>query len=72
MEKCPRCGSENVARYLFGLPNWNPELMDKVTRKEVKLGGCCMSMNDPRYHCNACQLDFGFPHGKDGGEKQDH
>ena len=68
LKQCPRCGSRDVAEYRFGMPVFSGELMDQIKKKEIKLGGCCVSGNDPQYHCNACRLDFGFPQGGDGGE----
>lgn len=69
--KCPRCGSEHVAEILYGMPAFDDDLKQKLDKKEVYLGGCCISEISPRYHCNNCKKDFGSAplfFGKDGQE----
>lgn len=51
---CPKCQSKNVARVLFGLPNYNEDLDRKLKNKEVVLGGCVLDVGAPDYHCNEC------------------
>ncbi|MFN3691310.1 MAG: hypothetical protein ACK4R7_00325 [Fervidobacterium sp.] len=35
---CPRCGSRDVAKIVYGEPNYfDPETMEKVERKEIFL-----------------------------------
>ena len=60
---CPRCGGHDVARFLYGLPDLNV-LREALRNKTITLGGCCVTDNDPRWRCNACGTDFGFPKGK--------
>lgn len=61
MVKCPKCGSKEVASILYGKPLFNEELKQKLERKEVILGGCCLEGSDPKYRCNACKKLFGKP-----------
>lgn len=58
--KCVKCGSNNTAEYLYGLPLMNEELEQNIEQGKVKLGGCEVSDFDPKYHCNECDNDFGF------------
>ncbi len=73
MEKqigCPRCGSKNVARYLYGYPAYSEDLKKKVDSGKIVFGGCCLSSVDvngkqvfcmPEYSCNECKKSFGTP-----------
>jgi hypothetical protein len=67
-EKCPHCGSGNTAMILWGMPPYSEELKVQLKRKEIVLGGCCVSDNDPSHHCNTCKKDFG---GKRSGVSED-
>lgn len=57
---CPNCGSEVVAPILYGMPLMDEEMERCLENREVYLGGCCVSENDPQYHCFACGEDFGY------------
>ncbi len=59
MKKCPRCGSKNTAKILYGLPSLSDKLIKQLEDKEVVLGGCAVSLDNPKYHCNSCNKDFG-------------
>lgn len=68
--KCPRCGSLNTARILYGLPAYSDELAKKAKEGKIILGGCIVDgilMNgeyvdtDPARHCNDCKKKFGTP-----------
>ncbi len=61
MKKCPRCGSRNTARILYGMPVYSEDLQKKLDSKKVILGGCCVTEADPKYHCNDCGEGFGTP-----------
>lgn len=58
--KCVKCGSNNTAEYLYGLPLFNEKLQQDMADNKVILGGCEVSDFDPKYHCNECDNDFGF------------
>lgn len=55
MKKCPKCG-EKLLEIIYGTPG--PELFEASERGEVILGGCCLSGNDPKYHCKNCNMDY--------------
>ena len=57
--KCPHCGSSDTADILWGLPVFSEELEKAVADRTIVLGGCCISENDPSFHCNACGKNFG-------------
>ncbi len=70
--KCPRCGSRDTAKILYGLPAYDEDLQEKLDAGKIVLGGCCIGLCDPKYHCNACKKDFGTPpflHSKKHGEE---
>lgn len=69
--KCPRCGSTNTARILYGMPAWSEELEEKVNSGKIHIGGCkllgvetedgtMISLDSKRY-CNHCKKEFGTP-----------
>lgn len=58
--KCVKCGSNNTAEYLFGMPKFDEQLEKDIADGKVKLGGCMVTDFDPKYHCNECDIDFGF------------
>jgi hypothetical protein len=39
---CPKCGSRNVAQILYGLVQMNDELKQRLDKREITLGGCCV------------------------------
>lgn len=49
---CPSCGSGRVVAIVYGYPG--PELRDLVASGQVHLGGCCVSGDDPDWHCAEC------------------
>ena len=57
--KCPRCGSMNTARILYGMPVLDDSLMEKYNSGRIYLGGCCITDFDPYYYCNECNRKFG-------------
>lgn len=57
--KCPRCGSTNTAKYLYGMPAFSEELEKKLDAGTVVLGGCMVHERQPRFRCNACKRSFG-------------
>ena len=69
--KCPRCGSRNTARILYGMPAMNETLLAKLDAGKVHLGGCCISgaydgrgnmiRTDPARYCNDCRREFARP-----------
>lgn len=55
-KKCPVCGSNDIVKILYGMPTY--ETFQAAERGEISLGGCCISDNDPKWHCRACGKDF--------------
>lgn len=60
-EKCPRCGSSQTAPILYGMPALDDEMEARLKAKRLYIGGCCVSGNDPKYHCFGCNLNFHNP-----------
>ena len=62
LETCPSCGSATVADIIYGFPAmWCPKLRKKLDERKVVLGGCCITNNDPAWHCTSCGLDIDGP-----------
>lgn len=59
--KCPKCGGKSIAKYLYGLPHFNDKLEKELELGKIVLGGCMVTDFDPKYKCNDCKKDFGFP-----------
>lgn len=57
---CPNCGSEDVARIMYGLPLYDEALKNALEKGEICLGGCCIDPDSPAYHCNKCDEEFGI------------
>ena len=53
---CPKCSSENVAAIVFGYPS--PEMFEDRERGEIVLGGCCVTEDDPEWHCKECEYGW--------------
>lgn len=49
---CPKCKSKDVVEILYGMPSY--EAIEAYERKEVILGGCLVTDNDPDYGCLCC------------------
>ena len=59
--KCPRCGSKNTARILYGMPVYSEEMERKLNEGKLYLGGCCVTDNGPTRHCSECCRNFATP-----------
>ena len=55
---CPKCQSDNIAHYQYGLVEMYPELKKNIDKGKVVLGGCCITNDDPDRHCNDCEYDW--------------
>lgn len=54
--KCPKCGDENIAEILYGLPAFDESLERDLESGKVVLGGC---EDDAKcWHCNSCKNEF--------------
>ena len=61
-KKCPKCGSHNVAKILYGYHAYSfddPDFRKKFDNNEITLGGCCVSDGMPRWECNECNVNWG-------------
>ena len=54
MMNCPKCNSSSIARILWGYPADMDSLKEALEKKEIVLGGCVVSDNDPKWECNNC------------------
>jgi hypothetical protein len=43
---------------MYGMPDYTPELEQKLEAGKVHLGGCIIELDSPNRHCNECELDF--------------
>lgn len=55
-KKCPKCGSRNVLKIIYGMPPYEMYLKEK--RGEIKLGGCRISDFSPEYYCKDCEHEW--------------
>jgi hypothetical protein len=51
---CPACGSPAIAKVLYGMPAWSPELEADLAAGRVVLGGCIVEPGAPRFTCVSC------------------
>lgn len=52
--KCPRCGSDSIAKIMYGMPVLTSKLDEALRKGTLSLGGCCVSDNSPQWECNEC------------------
>ena len=66
---CPNCNGTNVAEIMYGLPTQEfMEELDKEKNKgKYRLGGCCISNDDPAFSCNDCGCLFGHREEEEDG-----
>ena len=57
--KCPRCGSTQIARILYGMPAFDEDLVAQINAGKIHIGGCCITGFDAKYYCNDCKKKFG-------------
>ena len=57
--ECPVCHSSRVARILYGLPYFTPELNKELDEGRTVLGGCCVFGDDPEWQCVVCRHEWG-------------
>ena len=69
--KCPRCGSRDTARNVYGLPAFSELFQKQMDSGRIHLCGCCIRVGsgtdgkevylDPERYCNSCKKMFAFP-----------
>ena len=52
VQACPRCGSNEAVRILYGYPTF--EAAEAERRGEVVLGGCLVGEESPDFECRSC------------------
>ena len=57
--RCPNCQSTNHAEILWGLPADMMAIKEELDKKEIVLGGCIVTGNDPKWECNECLTRWG-------------
>lgn len=57
--ECPKCGSKDIAEILWGMPVYDEKLIHDLEEGRIVLGGCCITGEDPDWHCNDCGYEFG-------------
>lgn len=55
---CPHCGSNRVARVLYGISEIDEELQELIDYEKVLLGGCMILPNSFNYYCINCQNEI--------------
>ena len=51
---CPNCGSSDIWTIVHGLISDIDE--KKLEKDKIKLGGCLISKNSPKWNCSDCGL----------------
>lgn len=62
---CPRCQSNDVGKWVYGLVDENSEdstFVAEIRKGKVHLGGCAITMDSPMCHCNAYGFNWGNFH----------
>lgn len=59
---CPICKTYYVIPIIYGLPS--QDLSELAKHGKVKLGGCIVSPNNPKYWCTTCKKNIKKPEGK--------
>jgi len=57
--KCPNCQSTNHAEILWGLIADMKAIEEELDKKEIVLGGCVVTGDDPKWECNECLTRWG-------------
>ena len=53
---CLLCESRSVAKIAYGYPG--REMLEDLDRGRIVLGGCCVTENDPEWHCKDCEHEW--------------
>ena len=57
--RCPRCGSAEATRILYGLPTH--EAWEAAQRGEIAIGGCIVGPESPDFECSGCGAAVPWP-----------
>lgn len=55
---CPKCGSDKIRTIVYGLIRFKSEEDQNEFLKKHVPGGCCISKDNPSYHCDNCYNEF--------------
>lgn len=55
---CPKCGSTDVARLVYGLVDIE-RISEELASGRAKLAGCDVEESSPNWHCNGCGSEWG-------------
>ncbi len=55
---CPHCGSEQVARIVYGKPPLTRHVLQGLESGEIISGGCLVQQGAPEWHCHSCNQQF--------------
>lgn len=58
IQNCPKCNSENIAEFRYGLYDRDEKLNRLIEERKVILGGCEISFDSPAFYCNECGREF--------------
>ncbi len=56
---CNKCGSTDVALFLYGLTDLDEEMKSMIDEGKITLGGCMIGKDSPKWVCNDCKHKFG-------------
>ena len=56
---CPTCGSDNVAKIIYGEYDLTDELKEMLRAGIISLGGNKIDKDNPIYVCNSCYKRWG-------------
>lgn len=56
---CPECKGNNVALIFWGYPADMDVIKEELEKKEIVLGGCLITDDDPQWECNSCLHRWG-------------
>lgn len=56
--ECPKCGNNNIAKILYGLPAFDEKMERDLQDGHIVLGGCEEDESNHHWHCNACKTEF--------------
>ena len=56
---CPRCGANAGIPIIYGYPS--EEMLEADKANEIRLGGCCITDDDPDRVCTQCDHRWSEP-----------
>jgi hypothetical protein len=57
-KNCPKCKSKKIATILYGLPAFDEQLKKRLNDGSLRLGGCCVTDDDPEWECSKCGIEI--------------